>query len=70
MTQPHNSSHKDHRDCVSDHTCQGHDPTHSHGPNCGHATENHEGHVDYVVDGHLHHVHNGHCDHHGKSKAA
>jgi hypothetical protein len=54
-----------HTPCVP-HTCDGHDSKHTHGPTCGHATVEHDGHTDYVVNGHRHHVHEGHCDDHGK----
>src|SRR5438034_8087823 len=37
---------------------------HRHGPGCGHATVQHDDHVDYVHDGHLHHVHGDHVDEH------
>ena len=53
-------------DCTPDHTCAGHDASHTHGPDCGHEAVPHGDHVDYLVDGHLHHPHNGHCDHHGE----
>jgi len=47
------------------HVCTGHAIGHAHGPGCGHAAVEHEGHVDYVVAGHLHHAHGDHCDDHG-----
>ena len=37
---------------------------HTHGPNCGHKTIEHDGHKDYLHDGHLHHVHGDHVDEH------
>lgn len=40
----------------------GHD--HTHGPDCGHFTVQHEGHTDYLHDGHLHHLHDGQVDEH------
>jgi hypothetical protein len=51
--------------CTNGHTCTSHDPSHRHGPRCGHEAVPHGDHVDYLVDGHLHHPHEGHCDHHG-----
>jgi hypothetical protein len=70
MNKQQTSSNSQHQNCAKDHSCQGHDSSHTHGPNCGHPMENHGDHSDYVVNGHLHHVHNDHCDHHGKAKAA
>ena len=52
-------------ECTPDHTCNGHDADHVHGPNCGHEAVPHGDHVDYLVDGHLHHPHGDHCDNHG-----
>lgn len=37
---------------------------HTHGPNCGHKTIEHDGHQDFLHDGHLHHVHGDHVDEH------
>jgi len=37
---------------------------HTHGPNCGHKTIEHEGHKDYLHDGCMHHVHGDHVDEH------
>jgi hypothetical protein len=37
---------------------------HSHGPDCGHATAEHESHVDYIHEGHAHASHDGHYDEH------
>ena len=37
---------------------------HTHGPNCGHKTVEHDGHQDFLHDGHLHHVHGDHVDEH------
>lgn len=51
--------------CTPAHTCSGHEPTHTHGPDCGHETVPHGDHVDYLVEGHLHHPCQGHCDDHG-----
>lgn len=51
--------------CTQGHACSGHDPTHVHGPDCGHEAVPHGDHVDYLVDGHLHHPHGDHCDDHG-----
>ncbi|GDX61481.1 MAG: hypothetical protein ITD42_04390 [Nitrosospira sp.] len=51
--------------CTPTHACSGHDKTHVHGPNCGHAAIPHGDHIDYLVAGHLHRPHDGHCDHHG-----
>lgn len=51
--------------CTADHTCDGHDGDHIHGPDCGHEAVPHGDHVDYLVDGHLHHPHGDHCDDHG-----
>jgi hypothetical protein len=39
-------------------------PPHHHGPNCGHTTIRHEGHVDYLHDGVLEHVEGDHVDEH------
>lgn len=47
------------------HSCDGHDASHKHGPDCGHEPIRHDDHVDYVVNGHLHHPHGDHCDDHG-----
>ena len=50
---------------MSDHkTHQATAHTHTHGPNCGHATLKHEGHEDFLHEGHLHHVHGDHVDEH------
>jgi hypothetical protein len=44
-------------------TCTTHDVhAHTHGPDCGHASVEHEGHVDYLHDGHAHHEHGDHWD--------
>jgi hypothetical protein len=48
------------------HRCEGHASEHVHGPECGHARIEHEGHVDYVVGDHRHHVIEGRCIDHGK----
>jgi len=37
---------------------------HTHGPDCGHKSIEHEGHKDYLHDGHMHHDHEGHVDEH------
>ena len=37
---------------------------HEHGPDCGHATIEHDHHVDYLHDGHRHAPHEGHYDEH------
>jgi hypothetical protein len=37
---------------------------HNHGPDCGHASIEHEGHVDYIHDGHAHTAHEDHYDEH------
>ncbi len=37
---------------------------HEHGPGCGHAAAEREGHVDYVHEGHAHAVHDDHYDEH------
>ncbi len=50
------------------HSCNGHEASHKHGPNCGHEAVPHGDHVDYLVDGHLHHPHGDHCDNHGPLK--
>ena len=47
------------------HRCSGHDHSHHHGLDCGHARVLHGDHYDYVVEGHRHYVHEGHCDDHG-----
>ena len=36
--------------------------SHEHGPTCGHASETHADHTDYVHDGHRHRVHEQHWD--------
>lgn len=56
--------------CTPKHACTGHEPSHKHGPACGHPAVPHGDHTDYLVDGHLHHPHDGHCDDHGKVKLA
>jgi hypothetical protein len=56
--------------CSPGHACGGHDPSHTHGPTCGHERVPHGDHVDYLVDGHLHHAHEGHCDDHGAMRRA
>ena len=38
---------------------------HYHGPECGHVSIMHDGHLDYIVGGKLHHPHGDHCDDHG-----
>jgi hypothetical protein len=38
--------------------------THTHGPDCGHATVEHDDHRDYLHDGHRHAEHDGHYDEH------
>ena len=57
-------------DCTPKHSCNGHDKSHKHGTNCGHAAVPHGDHVDYLVDGHLHHPHGDHCDDHGPVQRA
>ena len=56
--------------CTPDHTCQGHEKAHKHGPNCGHEAVPHGTHTDYLVAGHLHHPDGDHCDDHGVLQAA
>jgi hypothetical protein len=56
--------------CTSGHSCNAHEASHKHGPDCGHQAVPHGDHVDYLVDGHLHHPHEGHCDNHGKVQLA
>lgn len=51
--------------CQVGHACGAHEPSHAHGPACGHPRVPHGDHVDHLVEGHLHHVHAGHCDDHG-----
>ncbi len=51
--------------CTPSHACEGHDPDHVHGPECGHEAVPHGDHIDYLVNGHLHHPHGDHCDDHG-----
>jgi Bacterial regulatory protein, arsR family len=48
---------------TADHDAHIH-PEHEHGPGCGHASANREGHTDYVHDGHAHTPHDGHYDEH------
>ena len=57
-------------ECTSAHSCDGHDKSHKHGPNCGHDAVPHGDHIDYLADGHLHHPHGDHCDDHGPVKKA
>lgn len=45
--------------------CGGHEISHVHGPNCGHAGVPHGDHVCYIVNGRLHYPHGNHCDDHG-----
>ena len=46
---------------MTDHTT--HDShAHVHESGCGHASAEHEDHVDYFHDGHVHHEHDGHWD--------
>ncbi len=45
-----------------DHIHAGHE--HVHGPGCGHASVEREGHVDYVHEGHAHAPHGAHYDEH------
>jgi hypothetical protein len=52
--------------CTPNHSCNGHETGHVHGPTCGHERVPHDGHVDYLVSGHLHHPHGRHCDDYGK----
>lgn len=52
--------------CTPEHRCEGHEPKHAHGPDCGHDAVPHGDHVDYVVDGHLHRACGDHCDDHGQ----
>ena len=51
--------------CTPEHRASGHDPTHKHGPGCGHEAVPHGDHMDYLADGRLHHQHGDHCDDHG-----
>ena len=51
--------------CTPAHACEGHDASHTHGPNCGHETVPHGDHTDFLVNGHLHFAHDNHCDDHG-----
>ncbi len=37
---------------------------HQHGPGCGHATIDHDGHTDYLHEGHMHNLHGDHVDEH------
>ncbi|MDB5312961.1 MAG: Uncharacterized protein JWO38_7163 [Gemmataceae bacterium] len=52
--------------CTPQHTCDGHEKGHVHGPACGHEAVPHGDHIDYLVKGHLHHPHGTHCDDHGR----
>jgi hypothetical protein len=56
--------------CTPNHTCEGHEQGHKHGPGCGHEAVSHGDHVDYLVAGHLHHPHGNHCDTHGDLQLA
>lgn len=56
--------------CTPDHSCEGHESGHVHGPGCGHEAVPHGDHLDYLVAGHLHHPHADHCDDHGKVSLA
>jgi hypothetical protein len=40
------------------------DHSHTHGPDCGHQSIEHEGHRDYLHEGHLHSQHGDHVDEH------
>lgn len=51
--------------CTPDHQCDGHEPGHVHGPDCGHEAVPHGDHTCYLVNGHLHFPHGDHCDDHG-----
>ena len=51
--------------CTPQHSCDGHEKGHVHGPNCGHEQVPHGDHIDHPVKGHLHHPHGNHCDDHG-----
>lgn len=43
--------------------CKKHEAhNHTHGPNCGHKSVQHDDHVDYVHDGHFHKPHGDHVD--------
>lgn len=55
--------------CTPEHAAE-HDPSHEHGPGCGHEPVPHGDHTDYIVDGHLHHPHGDHCDNHGPVELA
>jgi hypothetical protein len=57
-------------ECTPQHDCGGHNGSHRHGPNCGHAAVPHGDHIDYFVAGHLHHPHDTHCDDHGAVEVA
>jgi hypothetical protein len=46
------------------------DPSHTHGPDCGHTAVEHDGHTDYLEDGHLHHPHGDHVDEHSFTASA
>jgi hypothetical protein len=56
--------------CTPEHKCDGHDSSHKHGADCGHAAVPHGDHVDYLVNGHLHSPCGTHCDNHGTLAAA
>ena len=44
-------------------SCSAHaDHAHTHGPDCEHASVEHDGHRDYFHDGHVHREHDGHWD--------
>lgn len=56
--------------CTPNHSCNGHNEAHQHGPSCGHEAVPHGDHTDYLVSGHLHHPHGSHCDDHGPMATA
>jgi hypothetical protein len=56
--------------CTPEHICEGHEPGHVHGPDCGHEAVPHGDHIDYLVDNHLHHAHGTHGDNHGILKVS
>lgn len=50
---------------MSDHNTAEHTlEDHKHGPDCGHESVEHDGHVDYVHEGHRHAEHGDHYDEH------
>lgn len=54
----------DKKSCDGKHCKKHSDHTHQHGSKCGHKTEKHGNHMDYLHDGHKHAEHGTHYDEH------